>query len=100
MRGDGKDAERDTPPADLVLEELLGLPAKAGLGTLLLMDEVMMWVSDRAKHPVTGDHFRKRWPKSRAVRSWCRCSRLTRRRMTRAGVSCWPAVRYFDADRG
>jgi hypothetical protein len=57
MRGDGKDAERDTPPADLVLEELLGLPAKAGLGTLLLMDEVMMWVSDRAKHPVTGDHF-------------------------------------------
>jgi len=57
MRGDGQDAERDTPPSDLVLEELLGLPAKAGLGTLLLMDEVMMWVSDRAKHPVTGDHF-------------------------------------------
>jgi hypothetical protein len=57
MRGDGEDAERDTPPSDLVLEELLGLPAKAGLGTLLLMDEVIMWVSDRAKHPVTGDHF-------------------------------------------
>jgi hypothetical protein len=57
MRGDGQDAERDTPPSDLVLEELLGLPAKAGLGTLLLMDEVMMWVSVRAKDAVTGDYF-------------------------------------------
>ena len=57
MRGDGEDAERDTPPSDLVLEPLLGLPAKEGLGTLLLMDEVMMWVADQAKHPITGDHF-------------------------------------------
>ena len=57
MRGDGEAAERDTPPSDLVLEKLLNVPVQEGLGVLLLMDEVMMWVSDRAKHPVTGDHF-------------------------------------------
>jgi hypothetical protein len=57
MRADGQDAERDTPPSDLVLEDLLNVPAKAGLGVLLLMDEVMMWVSDRAKHPQSGDYF-------------------------------------------
>lgn len=57
MRADGQDQERDTPPSDLVLEELLKVPVQEGLGVLLLMDEVMMWVSDRAKHPETGDHF-------------------------------------------
>ena len=57
MRADGQDQERDTPPSDLVLEDLFKVPAKQGLGVLLLMDEVMMWVSDRAKHPQSGDHF-------------------------------------------
>ena len=57
MRADAEDQERDTPPSDLVLEELLKMPVQEGLGVLLLMDEVMMWVSDRAKHPQTGDYF-------------------------------------------
>ena len=57
LRGDGKDEERDSPPTDLVLEDLFNISVKDGLGLLLLMDEVMMWVSDRAKQPVTGDHF-------------------------------------------
>ena len=57
MRGDGQDAERDTSPSDLVLESLFNVPVQQGFGVLLLMDEVMMWVSDRAKHPQSGDHF-------------------------------------------
>ncbi|MBI3370955.1 MAG: ATP-binding protein [Betaproteobacteria bacterium] len=35
--------ERDTPPATNVMEDVLSLPEKDGLGTLVLLDEVLMW---------------------------------------------------------
>jgi hypothetical protein len=35
--------ERETPPATNVMEDLLALPAKDGLATLILLDEVLMW---------------------------------------------------------
>lgn len=38
-----EDGERDTAPATNVLEELLALPSKEGLSTLILLDEVLMW---------------------------------------------------------
>ena len=38
---DGK--EREEPPFTNVLEDLLRLPGKKGLSTLVLMDEVLMW---------------------------------------------------------
>ncbi|HNB67475.1 MAG TPA: hypothetical protein PLR94_07240 [Accumulibacter sp.] len=37
------DGERDTAPATNVLEELLALPARDGLASLLLLDEALMW---------------------------------------------------------
>lgn len=37
---------------------LLGLPGVDGLGTLILFDEVLMYVSGRARHPTNGDYFR------------------------------------------
>lgn len=37
------DKERETPPATNVMEDLLALPSKDGLATLVLMDEVLMW---------------------------------------------------------
>ncbi len=43
IHADGKAEERVSPPAQNVLEALLSLPARDGLGTLLLLDEVMMF---------------------------------------------------------
>lgn len=37
------DKERETPPATNVMEDVLALPAKDGLATLVLLDEVLMW---------------------------------------------------------
>lgn len=39
----GSEKERETPPATNVMEDVLSLPAKDGLGTLVLLDEVLMW---------------------------------------------------------
>jgi hypothetical protein len=39
----GGEKERETPPATNVMEDLLALPAKEGLATLVLLDEVLMW---------------------------------------------------------
>ena len=61
MRNDGTDSERDTPPSDLVLEALFKVPAGQGLGVLLLMDEVMTWVSRKARADNTDDAFFAQW---------------------------------------
>jgi uncharacterized protein DUF499 len=39
----GGDKERETPPATNVMEDVLALPAKEKLATLVLLDEVLMW---------------------------------------------------------
>ena len=43
----GKDQERDTPPAEPLLTELLSAPQKEGLSTLVLLDEVLMYMRAR-----------------------------------------------------
>ena len=40
---DGKAEERESPPAENTLTELLELPSKQGFGTLLLIDEVLLY---------------------------------------------------------
>ncbi|MDG2570814.1 DUF499 domain-containing protein, partial [Vibrio parahaemolyticus] len=56
---DGKDEERDSPPRDGgPLEELLKVPSLEGAGTLILFDEVLMYVAEKARHPLNGEHFR------------------------------------------
>ena len=50
LHPDGADAERDTPPRDGgPLESVLEAPAKEGLGTLILFDEVLMYVREKAE---------------------------------------------------
>ena len=44
---DGKDAERDSVPAENLLIELLSLPEKEGLSTLILIDEVLMYTREK-----------------------------------------------------
>jgi hypothetical protein len=61
LHGEGKDEERDSPPRDLLLEELISLPVKKGLGVLILFDEVLMYAGELAKHPVTGEQFREQF---------------------------------------
>lgn len=56
--------ERETPPATNVLEELLALPSKEGLATLVLLDEVLMWA-----HTVAGTD--KGW--LRKIESFFQC---------------------------
>lgn len=58
LHADGKAEERDSPPRDVPLEELLEFPGKDGMATLILFDEVLMYVSEKAKHPTTGALFR------------------------------------------
>lgn len=45
-RTDG--SEREEPPFTNVLEDLLRLPAREGLATLVLLDEVLMWARTKA----------------------------------------------------
>ncbi len=61
LHADGKDEERASPPRDLSLEALLSHPQKAGLSTLVLFDEVLMYVAERAKEPATGSLFREQF---------------------------------------
>ena len=44
IHGEGLDAERKTPPAEPILVELLSLPQKDGLATLVLLDEVLLYL--------------------------------------------------------
>jgi len=47
LHGEGQDAERDSAPAENLLVELLSLPQKQGLATLILIDEVLMYVREK-----------------------------------------------------
>ena len=46
IRGEGNDLERDSPPAEPVLSELLSKPQRDNLATLVLLDEVLMYLHD------------------------------------------------------
>ena len=47
IHAEGKDEERDTPPAEPLLAELLSAPQREGLSTLVLLDEVLMYMRAR-----------------------------------------------------
>ncbi|MFL7900677.1 DUF499 domain-containing protein [Azospirillum argentinense] len=47
LHGEGKDEERQSPPRDAALIQVLSAPAKQGMATLLLMDEVLMYVREK-----------------------------------------------------
>ena len=44
IHADGRDAERETPPAEPLLAELLAKPQGDDLSTLVLLDEVLMYL--------------------------------------------------------
>jgi hypothetical protein len=50
LHAEGKDAERDSAPAENLLAELLALPARDGLSTLILVDEVLMYAREKIGH--------------------------------------------------
>lgn len=47
LHADGKDAERHTPPAENLLRDLLAFPLAGGQGTLILIDEVLMFAREK-----------------------------------------------------
>jgi len=47
LHADNKAEERDSAPAENLLTELLELPVKDGLGVLILIDEVLMFVREK-----------------------------------------------------
>lgn len=47
LHADNKAEERDSAPAENLLTELLELPIKDGLGVLILIDEVLMYVREK-----------------------------------------------------
>ena len=47
LHASGKAEERDSAPAENLLTELLELPAKDDLGTLILIDEVLMYAREK-----------------------------------------------------
>lgn len=49
MHADGKAEERTTPPAENTLTQLLSLPLKQGMGTLILLDEVLLYAKMRCQ---------------------------------------------------
>ncbi len=48
IHGEGRAEERDTPPAEPLLAKLLERPRERGLGTLILVDEVLMYARQKA----------------------------------------------------
>ena len=50
IHADGKDEERETPPAEPVMVELLSKPQLEGLATLVLLDEVLMYAQGLAEN--------------------------------------------------
>ncbi len=44
VHADGKDEERNTPPAEPLVMDLLSKPQAEGLSTLVLLDEVLMYI--------------------------------------------------------
>jgi hypothetical protein len=47
LNAEGKDAERETPPAENLVRDLLALPNKENLATLVLIDEVLMYAREK-----------------------------------------------------
>lgn len=47
LHADGLPEERETAPAENLLTELLEIPGKEGLGSLLLVDEVLLYARER-----------------------------------------------------
>lgn len=47
LHADGADAERETPPAEPLLIKVLEKPQTEGLATLVLVDEVLVWVREK-----------------------------------------------------
>lgn len=47
LEAEGRDAERESPPAENLLRELLEWPQREGLATLVLMDEVLMYAREK-----------------------------------------------------
>ena len=47
LHADGKAEERKTPPAENTLTDLLSLPLRAGMGSLILLDEVLLYAKVR-----------------------------------------------------
>ena len=50
LHAEGEDAERESPPAENLLVDLLALPARDGLATLILIDEVLMYAREKVGH--------------------------------------------------
>lgn len=50
LHADDKAEERDTAPAQSLLEPLLKMPEKEGLSTLILIDEVLMYAHEKVTH--------------------------------------------------
>ena len=50
IHAEGKDEERETPPAEPLLAELLAKPQSEGLSTLVLLDEVLMYLRVHAEN--------------------------------------------------
>jgi hypothetical protein len=47
LHGEGLDEERESAPAENLLVELLSFPQREGLATLILIDEVLMYVREK-----------------------------------------------------
>src|SRR5258708_4345376 len=47
LHAEGEDAERESAPAENLLVDLLSLPAREDLSTLILIDEVLMYVREK-----------------------------------------------------
>lgn len=47
LDAEGKDQERETPPAENLLRELLAVPGRENLSTLILIDEVLMFAREK-----------------------------------------------------
>ena len=53
LQADGKDEERDTPPAEPLLETVLRMPGRDGHAVLILIDEVLMYAREKGATDLT-----------------------------------------------
>src|SRR6266513_4590204 len=53
LHADGKEEERETPPAEPLLEAVLRIPAQHGEAVLILIDEVLMYAREKVATDLT-----------------------------------------------
>jgi len=95
LHADGVPEERESPPAENLLVDLLAIPGRDGLGTLVLIDEVLMYAREKVSQ---GAEWRGRLQSF--FQYLCQATVKVDRAAMVASLLATDPAKYDDAGRG